>query len=280
MTKIYKIDNLEIIEKDNNKICKKINKDPNILNKYNYLKSKDFLYYPNETILKDNYEIRNYIDEIEINAEDKINELLNIIILLHTNTTFYKELKLTDIKDYYEKETNDIIDLKKYYESIFDNNMYYLYLKPSISLLIRKISIILISLDKSKYYLDMWYKIIKDKKKQRVVFNHNNLKLSNYIKGNKSILINWNNSIFDYQINDLYSLFRNNYEYISMKDSFDRYNLKYPLYEEEKYLLFFKLLKCNKVLLNKSEIINTKEVFDIIKYLEKVNMFLDNYMTN
>lgn len=273
MNNITKIDNLKIISKDNDKICIKKNNDRNILNKYKYLKVKDFNNFIDTRIIN-GYEIRKYVDETKVSNEDKINELIYIISLLHTKTTHYKNISINNIKKQYEKLTDEIIEVKNYYDKLCDDNDYLLFIKPSMFLLIKNISIVLISLDKSKYYLDKWYEIIKDKLRKRVVMNHNNLKISNFILGDIPYLINWDKSIIDSPIYDLVSLFQNNYNDLDMIDIFEIYKSKYNLYDEEKYLLYSLLLKVDKLKLNKNELLNTREVYNLVRYLEKINDFL------
>lgn len=273
MNKIKLIGNLKIITKDNHSVCLKKNCDCKLIEKYKYLKAKDFQNIV-DTKIENGYEVRDYIEEIDISKEDKLNELMYIIAMLHIKTTHYKNISIEKIKDFYEKTTSEIISTKTYYEKIFDDNISYLYLKPSIFLLIKNISLILVSLDYSKLYLDNWYRLIKDKRRKRVVLNHNNLKLSNFIAGDRKYLINWDNSLIDYPIYDIISLFKNNFYDLDMKDMYDLYNSKYKLLEEEKYLLYSKLLMVKKLELSTNEFLNTKLVKDKINYLIKINEFL------
>ena len=145
-------------------------------------------------------------------------------------------------------------------------------------LLIRNISLILISLDKSKYYLDKWYELIKNKNSIRKVINHNYLKVSNLLTGDNSYLINWYKSIKDSPIYDIESLFKENFKIIDMVDIFDIYRSKYQLLEEEIYLLATRLLLIDKLNPIKSDYINTIEVRKKIDYLSKANSFLKHYM--
>ena len=276
MNNIKKIDNLEIISINGKELVrKKVNRDN--ISKYNYLESKDFHNFVN-TKLINGIEIRDYIKEVNISKEDKLSELIYIISILHTKTTHYKNYNINDIKAYYEKTTDEIKEIKDYYNKIVEDNDIYMFLKPSIYYLIDNISLIFISLDNCKYFLDKWYEIVKEKQRKRVVMNHNNLKLSNFIVGNNPFLINFDNSIFDYPIYDLVSLFKNNNKNIDMTDLFNLYSQKYSLYKEELYLLFVELLKIDKVLFNSSEIINTREITNIVSYLNKVSFFLKNCM--
>ncbi len=279
MNRIEKIDNLKIITKDDKRYCIKKCKQNNILDKYNYLKTKDFHNFI-DTKIVNGYEIRSYLEDTPLSYSDKLNELIYLVSLLHIKTTHYKNMSLAQIKEIYEKSTEEIINTKKYYEKLCEDNDAYIFLKPSLNLLINNISVILVSLDNSKYFLDKWYNIMKEKKRKRVVMNHNNLKISNLIINNCNYLINWDNSIINSPVYDLLSLFKNNYIELDMTDIYDIYRSKYNLYEEEKYFLYFKLLNINKLELDKSEILNTREVNNLLYYLNKVNEFLNNNIKN
>ena len=275
--KIEKIDNLTIIATENNIYCVKKNKNKNIIELFNYLKAKDFNNYLNIKLI-DDYEISNYIKQVNGNDNEKLTELAYILAMLHAKTTYYSIFSIDEIKGKYEKLTDQIIDTKAYYEKLFDDNVILNYPHPSMFLLIRNISLILISLDKSKYYLDKWYELIKNKNSIRKVINHNYLKVSNLLTGDNSYLINWYKSIKDSPIYDIESLFKENFKIIDMVDIFDIYRSKYQLLEEEIYLLATRLLLIDKLNPIKSDYINTVEVRKKIDYLSKVNNFLKHYM--
>ena len=272
MNNIEVIDNLIVISKDKKKICKKKTKNKNIPI-LNYLNSKDFHNYI-DTYIVDGYEVREYLDEVDISIEDKLKELINVVSILHIKTTHYKNYSLNDIKLFYERNIDEVLKTKEYYNNLIEKNDIYLFLKPSINLLINKISIILVALDNSKYFLDKWYEIVKDKQRKRVVLNHNDLKISNFIMSNNSYLINFNKYIVDYPLYDLISIYKNNYQVIDMIDIYKEYNNRYKLYDEEKYLLFSLLLKIDILDFNDIEIINTRKVSYLINYLEGISIFL------
>lgn len=279
MNNIIIIDNLEIITNNNKRICKKKTKK-NIISLLKYLKSKDFYNFIHTEYI-DNYEVREYINEIDnVTIEEKLHELIYIMTMLHIKTTHYKNISINDIKRFYEKTTDELVNIKKYYNDIVEQNDIYLFLKPSINLLIKKISLLFISIDNSKFFLDKWYEIVKNKKRKRVVINHNNLKISNLIISDKAYLINFNNYIIDYPIYDIISVFKNNYKKIDMIDLFNEYYNKYNLFEEELYLLYSLLLKIDKIDFNNNEIITVRIINDLIIYLEKVSFFLEYCMKN
>ena len=76
---------------------------------------------------------------------------------------------------------------------------------------------------------------------------------------------------------DFYHFFQNNYLNLNFSNLFNIYLSKYPLYEEEKYLLFSLLLKPTKLELINSEIINTRKVYNLIEYLATTNEFVSKH---
>lgn len=275
--KIERIDNLTVIETDNNKYCIKENSNKEIINIFKYLSSKDFNNYL-DLELKDRYQISKYITQNKLEDNEKITILVHLISMLHSKTTYYENISIDDIKKTYEELTDKIIDTKKYYEELVNKNDELLYPPPSMFLLMNNLTLILTSLDKSKYYLDKWYKIIKDRKRVRKVTNHNNLKLSNLLTGDNYYLINWDKSIKDSPIYDLESLFKENFDVIDMVDTYNLYTSKYQLLEEEKYLLTARLLLIDKIILDKDEFQNTIKMNKRIVYLDKINNFLKDNM--
>ena len=277
INKVERIDNLLIVETDDNKYCIKENNDIDIINLYKYLTSKDFNNYLDLEIIN-NYQISKYIKQNKLEDSEKLTVLVYLISMLHTKTTYYESINLDEIKKIYEQLTDHIFEIKKYYEDLVDKNDILLYPPPSMFLLITNLSTILKSLDKSKYYLDKWYEIIKDKKRIRKVTNHNNLKISNLLTGDNYYLINWDKSIKDSPIYDIESLFKNNYEIIDMVDIYNLYISKYQLFEEEVYFLMSRLLLIDKLKIRNNELQNTVYVNQKINYLEKINEFLKNSM--
>ena len=67
-------------------------KKDNIINTYNYLRSRAFDYFPE--ILKEEEDTiyTKYIPDVDEPKEQKIIDLINVITLLHSKTTMYKEI--------------------------------------------------------------------------------------------------------------------------------------------------------------------------------------------
>ena len=174
--KITLINNVRIVETDNEKLV--IKKRYTALEEiFNYLKSRSFDYIPEIIYKTKNYDIYRYINDTYLEKEEKILDIIKIITLLHSKTTFYKEIDDDTYKRLYENVIERIDYLYNYYNDIADIIESYDYMSPSNYLFIRNISKLYASLDYAKYQINNWYNIIEEKKRIRVVNIHNNLSL-------------------------------------------------------------------------------------------------------
>lgn len=266
---------VKIVETDNNKYVFK-KKSDKIKNTYNYLMSRAFDYFP-KYYDNDEYDIYEYIEDVKEPEEQKIEDLIYIISLLHSKTTFYKEVDIDDYKYIYESVNLKIKKITKYYNEL----MYYInsevYMAPSSYLLARNINIVFGSLEYCKYYIDKWYEMVKDKRKARYVRNHNNVSLEHYLKKDKPYLISWNKSKIDLPICDLIILYKNHYLDFDFGYMLKLYESKYPLFEEERLLLFINLMLPDMVDINKSEYQLCIAFRYLIDYLYKTNSLVTEY---
>lgn len=261
------INNDYVIKKQNN----------NLDNIYNYLQSRSFDYFPK--IIKENnnniyYE---YISDISEPKEQKIIDLIVLISILHSKTTFYKEVDIDYYKELYEKINNEIDDTYNYYNEVMDNIESIIYMSPSNYLIARNISMIYKNLSYAKNMIDKWYKQVENERKVRVVLIHNNLKLEHYLKADKSYLISWDNSKIDMPIFDLVSLYKNNYLDFEFVDLLNIYLKKYPLTSEEMYLFLAIIAIPSKIIKEDSEYKTVTSIRRIIDYVYKTNKILEKY---
>ena len=96
--------------------------------------------------------------------------------------------------------------------------------------------------------------IIEEKKRIRVVNIHNNLSLDHYLFDDKPYLISWDLSKKDIPIYDLITLYKRHYNELDFCDLFRVYESHYPLFKEEKSLLFCLLSIPDKLDFNDKEI--------------------------
>lgn len=256
-------------------VIKKNNSDKKI---FNYLKSRNFNYYPKIiNDLDEEYEISEYIEEIDYPNEQKMLDLINLISLLHSKTTHFKEIDYEDYKQIYEDIKNNIEYLEDYYNEMITIIESHVYMSPSEYLLARNISRIFISLNFCKNEIENWYNLIKDKTKQRVVVLHNNLDLSHFIKNDNSYLISWDKSKIGIPIFDLYILYKRHALDYDFSEILKNYEKNYPLKKEERILLFILIALPPKLEFNKSTYELTKEISKQMDIMYKTEKLISPY---
>jgi len=264
--------NVKIIDDGERKyVIKK--KRNNLSEIYKYLSSRAFDYYPKKLLESDNYDIYEYVEEVNEPFEQKILDMIHLVSVLHNKTTFYKNIDSDEYKYLYESILNKIEYLNNYYNdlvSVFEKDEY---MAPSAYLLLRNISKVFESLNFCNYYIEKWYEIVNEKKRVRVVHLHNNLSIDHYIKSRTSYLISWDKSKRDMPIYDLLHLFDLYYYEVDFCDLLHSYEMNYPLLEEERILLFVMISLPEKIILGDSEYskcLRVKKFYDKLKASEIV----------
>jgi hypothetical protein len=107
-----KIGKVIIADTNIGKLAIKENKDKDYI--YNYLNTRSFNYYP-EIIESEEYVISKYIEDIDIPKEQKILDLIDLVSLMHSKTTHYKEVSVDEYKKIYEDLSNNFEYLSEYY---------------------------------------------------------------------------------------------------------------------------------------------------------------------
>lgn len=268
--------NTKFIDTDRGKfIVKKNNNNNNEL--FRYLETKNFNNFLSLYDYSDDYEIYPYIEIVDINLEEKAQEIIYIISMLHNKTTFYKNKDLDKFQELYEDINNKLLYINNYYENIRMINEDEAFIPPSGYLFLRNSSVIFKCIDLSKSYIDKWYETIKNKNNYRVCTIHNHLELSHLLKCDNSYLISWDKSCKASPIYDILSLYKDIHDKVEFSILFELYNSKYPLYEEELYLLFSLMLVPDKLDFLDREIINTKNVYELTNYLISAFNFVSKY---
>lgn len=245
---------------------------------FNYLNSRSFDYYPK--ILSDNdddYEITEYIEQVDMPTSQKMSDMVDLVALLHNKTTHYEEIDEEDYKEIYEDVNNNIAYLYSYYTDLIAIAENSIYMSPSQYMLSLNISKILGALNFCKDEIDKWYEIVKEKRKQRLVVLHNNLDLSHFIKNKNPYLISWNKAKIDIPIFDLYKLYRRHSLNYDFSEMFRRYEHSYPLLEEEKKLFFILISLPDKLEYSSSEYQTCNNISNIIESLARTENFISPY---
>ncbi len=204
---------------------------------YDYLDSRSFNYYP-KTIYDDDYMIMEYLEDSKIPDDQKILDLINLVSLLHSKTTHFKNVDIDEYKKNYEDLKGNINYLMNYYDDLMTIIESKVYMSPSELLLARNISIIFNALNYTNNKLDDWYNGVKDKNRRRYVVIHNNLDLDHFVRNKSSYLLSWDRAKIDIPIYDLYILYKKYAINFDFKYLLQKYEKEYPLLEEEKNLFY------------------------------------------
>lgn len=262
---------LKIITTSTNVYCLKV-KENQITDVYEYLRNHNFNNYIQLiSDSSDPYEIYPYISEKNIDKESKALELIYTLSLLHTKTTTYKEINLEQIKEKYEKISNEINKLLLYYYDLQDYIETNEYMSPAEYYLIRNMNKLYISLNNAKHDIDKWYKLKEKETQERQVLLHNKISLEHFIKSENNYLINWNKSCKGNVVYDFLNFFKNDYKLLEMENLFELYQTKYPYTEDEKYLFKALLQIPWKITFKETNYVNTLKVKELLDYLEKAN---------
>lgn len=240
---------------------------------FDYLSTRMFNFYP-EIVINDKYLVTKYIEDKIIPKEQKINDLIDLISLLHSKTSYYKNITDEYLIMYDELE-NDYNYLYEYYQNIINDIDNSIFLSPSKYLIARNITLILDSLNLGRYYLERWKEKTSKLDKMRVSVINNDLSLSNYKRDDKPYIINWSKSKIDIPIFDLYKL--NNNEDIDICEVLKRYEKKYQLKNGEKELLMVLLFMPNKIDIVDNEYNVCRDINKEINRLIKVHKLNKQY---
>lgn len=268
--------NTKIIDTSKGKFLLKKN-NTNIEELYNYLVAKRYDNYIKPFSINNNYIIYPFIPDFSKNNDDKGVSIIYLTSLLHNKTTFYKSFTIDEKKKIYEEKIQELNDLNSYYDKLRIEIEEEKYPSPSKYLLLNNITVIYNSLDNSNYFVKKWYKAVETLESRRLSLIHGNLDVSHLIENSNSYLISWDKSYFDMPIIDIYNFFKNSHKILDINSLLDKYLLKYPLFEDEKYLLFSKLLTPSKIDFKSQEILNTREVTNMLNYLNKVSTLVSKH---
>ena len=244
------------------------------INIYNYLLSRGFNYFPKIVDYNDDLIMFKYIENIEYDNEQKAEDYIKLISLLHSKTCFYKQIDFDNYKDLYEKLHNKIDDSNNYYNNLINIIETKEYMSPCEYLIARNITNIFLLINNSYKLLEDWYKIINNNDKKRVVTLYNSIDINNMIKGTKGIyLTSFSNTSIDIPIYDLYHFYNKYYLDLDYNNIVKKYEELFPLKEEEMILLMVMISIPDKVIIDNSvnNIVDTKrqinKIFRTIDFL-------------
>ena len=260
---------------DDSYVIKK--KKASLKDTYNYLLSRSFDYFPKVIKEDDEYIYYEYIPDIAEPKEGKMIDLITLLAILHSKTTFYKEVDLDYYKAIYEDINHEIDDTYNYYNELMDMIDNEIYMSPANYLIARNVTIIYKSLNYAKENIDKWYKMIENKRQIRVATIHNNLSLEHYLKSDKPYLISWDKAETNMPIYDLVSLYKHNCLDFEFTDLLKIYLHKYPINTEEMLLFLILISIPEKIKAMPSEYATVKYIRKLLDYLYKTSELRKEY---
>lgn len=257
-------------------IIKEKNKDLNEL--YNYLISRGFDNFPKliDSSRKD-LNVFEYVDTINMPKEQMCDDIIDLIASLHNKTSYFKEVSEDKFKSIYEDIKSNISFLKNYYDTMYEIGFSEEFMSPATYLFMRNFYKINAALDFCDREIDEWYELIKGESKIRVSVVHNNLSIEHFLKGNKEVLISWDNYIIDTPIIDIVKLYKNEYLNMNFSEVLERYFYKFSLLPYEQKLLFVLITMPPEIKMSNDEFNKCKNISKVIDYVFKTEDLIRPY---
>jgi spore coat protein ysxE len=249
-------------------------KKGNLDNIYKYLLSRNFEYFPKVIDSNEDSTIYEFVDDVKYDNEQRAFDLIHTIALLHSKTTYYKDVDIDEYKKIFEETMEKINYIYNYYMDVINIIESKIYMSPSEYLIARNISKIFSCIYFCKNELEQWYEIVKNEKRKRVVTLHNNLKLDNIIRNKSVYLIGWEYSKIDSPIYDFINFYNNYALYFDFRSLLNEYERIFPFKEEEKKLLSVLISIPSKISNTEKEYNKVKNVRQLLDKIYKTEMLL------
>ena len=249
-------------------------KKGNLDNIYKYLLSRNFEYFPKVIDSNEDSTIYEFVDDVKYDNEQRAFDLIHTIALLHSKTTYYKDVDIDEYKKIFEETIEKINYIYNYYMDVINIIESKIYMSPSEYLIARNISKIFSCIYFCKNELEQWYEIVKNEKRKRVVTLHNNLKLDNIIRNKSVYLIGWEYSKIDSPIYDFINFYNKYALYFDFRSLLNEYERIFPFKEEEKKLLSVLISIPSKIPNTEKEYNKVKNVRQLLDKIYKTEMLL------
>ena len=147
-----------------------------------------------------------YIENIDYDLEQKGQDFIKILSLLHAKTSYYKQCDVDEYKILFEDIYNRLVDINNYYNNLINVIESKVYMSPAEYLVARNITNIFLLINYCFDELKKWFELVKNNTKKRVVTLYNNTDINSLLKSTDNIyLTDFSKSTIDLPIYDLYS---------------------------------------------------------------------------
>ncbi|MBQ8473216.1 MAG: hypothetical protein IJ501_06910 [Bacilli bacterium] len=270
------IKNACIVETDKGKLVYKENS--NNYDIYEYLKTRDFNYFPRTLNDKNvSYDLLEFVNTNDVPKEQKISDLIHLSGILHRKTSFNKEIDMDEVKEIYENILKEVNFLMNYYSDLNNYIDTIVFMSPSEYLLVSNIDVIYYLLNFVKVEINNWYNYIKSKKVIRYSMIHNNLDLSHILESDRKYLISWSKSKLDMPINDLIKLYQDNYYDLDLEYFIREYEMENKIDEYEYLFFLIKLAIPKRIEFTKNTYDDCYKINEYLVYLKKIASLVQKY---
>lgn len=269
--RLTKKNNITILDSTSGSFVIKMKENDHVSDAYQYLMSRNFDYFPKLIPIdaRSDVNVFEYLEDIPMPKEQKAEDLMELVALLHNKTTYYKEVTEDCYKEIYENIKDNILYSKNYYDMMYHRLVEEIYPSPSHYLVLRNLYKIFASLEFGSNELDDWYEKVKNSTKTRVAFIHNNLETDHFIENHQKYLISWERSRIDSPILDLITFYQKEYMNYNFETLFKKYMSHYELSKEEKQLLFIVLSIPPKIEFSGTEMKDVESIRKKLDYIFK-----------
>ena len=276
--RITKLSKCTIIDSLDGSFIIKPKGDKDIKSLYAYLKSRDFYAFPDIVDeSRSDINIFEFIHEINYPREQKALDMIKLVSMLHSKTSYEKSVTEDKYKEIYDNLDNNLNYYKGEYNRYIDEFENEIFMSPSHYLFMRNASKLLNQIAFCKSKLDEWYETVKTKRTTRVALIHNNLSLDHFIKGEKEVLLSWDKAVSDTPILDIYGLYQCEALNIDFASILETYKKNYPLEKDELGLLLIMLCMPHKITFNDNEFLACKSIQKELDYVFKTEELVRPY---
>ena len=248
-----------------------------LVNLFNYLKSRSFPNIPNIYSQDRDNIIYEYIENNGVINPQKDLDLINLVALLHAKTSYNKTVSKDVYQEIYENILNNIMYLKDHYLTYYESFLHEEFMRPSHYLLVRNYSKIKNALAFCENELNNWYDLVMNNDTVRLSLIHNNLRLDHFIKSDIDYLVSWDNAKFDTPIIDLFTLYQNEYQNLEFATMYKNYLQINNLSETEQKLFFVLISLVPKIEFEGDEFTNCQIIHQKLTLIYKTENFLKPY---
>ena len=264
-----------IIEDKSQKVVLKLKTNNSDI--YKYLLSRKFNAFPRVlSDIEDDFEITEFIPDLSIKPEQKVNDLLLLLAELHQKTSYSKAVEMDEINYLYHDLKKKLLTARDYYYQLNDKIDKETFLSPGMYLLVRNIFILYSLIEYAIKNLDEWQKIIMEKKQMRYSLIYNNVLIDHLLVNRQKYLISWDQASFGMPIDDIKAFYHQYFSYLELEECLKQYQTINFLTEEEQKLLLVNLSIPPIMSLEGNNLDIIKKIKKEIDYMKKIFHYYKN----